>query len=287
MKSICIKTNSARQIDYLLKELREAEIESICFGVRNFKHYENVIIHYKGKNLNEFYSLISTMLSFLVIDELEEEFLKRSLFSEYFYFDLAERKKILNICNEVFADDFPNLFNKRFSTLYNSFLKYISSHRNIVLQGVVQFRTKGYLKILNDVVQEAVNIYIIEKEYNEFISLLKLYINSQPSLTGVVHMVYSSSECVLLDENKEIIGDDKNAFDLRYLSDITFSANDYTLNSLLNLLPKRIYVHLIDNYTDEFINTIQSVFENRVQFCNDCGICRVYKQRCKTNRFQE
>jgi len=54
------------------------------------------------------------------------------------------------------------------------------------------------------------------------------------------------------------------------LSDISFSSNDYTLNSLLTLLPRRIYIHIIDGIEDEFINTLKLIFDNRVCICNDC-----------------
>ena len=175
------------------------------------------------------------------------------------------------------------MFNKKFSTLYNSFYQYISNHKQIVLNGIVEFRMNNYFAILNEIVSEAVSEFVIEKEYAEFVSLLKLYINSQPTLTKVVHVVYSSSESILLDENKNIIEDEKDAFDLKYLSDINFSANDYTLNSLLNLLPKRIYVHLIEEISDEFINTIQEIFGNRVCICNECEICRLYRHQKRSS----
>ena len=73
-----------------------------------------------------------------------------------------------------------------------------------------------------------------------------------------------------------VVNDD--IFKAKYLSDITFSSNDYILNSLLTLLPKRIYIHLVDSYIDEFINTLQLVFENRVKLCTDCNICQLYKK---------
>ncbi len=49
------------------------------------------------------------------------------------------------------------------------------------------------------------------------------------------------------------------------------------LNTLLNILPKKIYIHLIDKEVDEFITTLQLIFENRVQICKDCDICRIYR----------
>ena len=80
-----------------------------------------------------------------------------------------------------------------------------------------------------------------------------------------------------VDENKEIIMVANDGLNTKYLSDISFSSNDYTLNTLLSLLPKKIYIHLIDSCIDEFINTLQAIFESRVNICTDCDICNLYK----------
>ena len=217
------------------------------------------------------------MLCFLVIDIEEENLLKRLLSQNYFYFDSTERNKILALCFDIMADDFPNGFDKKFDILYNSFYRFLSSSKSIVLNGFINFRIKDYFNILDDILNEAVNRFIVEKEYLEFISLLKLYISSQPNGCEVIHLVYSSSESILLDENKNLIIATDDIFKAKYLSDITFSSNDYALNTLLNLLPKKIYIHLVNNCIDEFINTIQLVFENRVHLCNNCDICEIYK----------
>ena len=70
---------------------------------------------------------------------------------------------------------------------------------------------------------------------------------------------------------------DDSILNSKYLSDITFSSNDYTLNTLLTLLPKKIYIHLIDNIQDEFITTLKLIFDDRVCICNDCDICKIHK----------
>lgn len=83
----------------------------------------------------------------------------------------------------------------------------------------------------------------------------------------VVHLIYSSSESILLDKNQNLIIGTDDIFKAKYLSDISFSSNDYALNTLLNLLPQKINIHLEDNKIDEFINTIKLIFENRVHLC--------------------
>ena len=277
MNSLCIKTNNSNTISYLLNEFKYSNLENIYFSENQFKYYKNVIIHYLGNDPLSFYSKISSILSFLVIDELEEGFLKDILLQNYFYFNSQEREKILAFCFELFADDYSTTFDKKFQLLFNGFNDFIKNNKTIYLDGFIYFRLKPYFSLLDDVVNNAVNHYLIEKEYMEFISLLKLYINSQKSMCNIVHIIYSHAESILLDENKNIISPDEDIFKAKYLSDISFSANDYTLNSLLNLIPNKIYIHLIDNSIDEFIQTLELVFENRINLCTDCNICEMYK----------
>ena len=135
------------------------------------------------------------------------------------------------------------------------------------------------MEILNKQIDKSVNKFLIQREYNEFVSLLKMYVNSEPSKTDIIHLVYSDTNPILLDKSKNIIKIDDDIFNAKYLSDITFSSSDYALNTLLTLLPKKIYIHLIDNNIDEFITTLKLVFESRVVYCNDCSICKIYKNK--------
>lgn len=276
MKSLCIKTNDSDLINYLLNELKNIDLKNVCFSENEFKIYKNVIIHYSGNDEPLFLSKLSSILCFLVIDELEETLLKRLIMQNYFYFDSIERDKILTICFDIMADNFSGLFDKKFKILYDIFYQFLSTHKSIVLNGFINFRLKSYLSFLDEIANEAVNSFVLEKEYLEFISLLKLYINSQACGCEMVHIVFSPSESILLDENKNLIVVSDDIFQAKYLSDISFSSNDYILNSLLTLLPRKIYIHLVDGYIDEFVNTLQLVFEKRIHLCTDCNICKIY-----------
>ena len=281
MKSLCIKTNNSKILDYLLNELKCSDIKHICFSRNEFKNYKNIIIHYVSENdYPYFFSKMSTLLSFMIVDEFEDILMKRIIYKNYFYFDALEKEKILKNCYNIY--EYYEWFDKKLNALYNSLYSFISNHRVLILDGFINFRLQAYTSILDEIVAESVNNYIIEKEYMEFISLLKLYIQSQKSNCNVVHLIYNTSESILLDEHKNVILNSEEIFNAKYLSDISFSSNDYTLNSLLNLLPKKIYIHLIDNQIDEFINTLQLIFENRVSICLNCEICNLYRYHKKT-----
>ena len=176
MKSICIKTNISGLLDYLLNEFKALNLDNICFSRNNFKNYKNIIIHYTGEDESRFILEVSSILSCLVLDEMEEKILKNLIFRNYFYFDSIERQKILNICMDISSEDFSNYFEQKLEYLCNSFSDYLTNHKTIILSGFVNFRLPKYFSLLENIIDDAVNMYMFEKEYLEFISLLKFAI---------------------------------------------------------------------------------------------------------------
>ena len=161
MKSVCIKTNNSNLLNYLLNELDYIEVEPIYISSNKFKNYKNIIVHYRGNNDKKFIHEISCILSCLVIDELEEKFLKHLILKNYFYFNSDERTHILDMCFDIFTDDFNTYFDEKYNCLINDFENYLTTNKSIVLTGFINFRIKDYMIILENIVDEAVNTFII------------------------------------------------------------------------------------------------------------------------------
>ncbi|MCI8346051.1 MAG: hypothetical protein HFJ42_09000 [Clostridia bacterium] len=282
MKSFCIKTNNMKIRDYLLNSLASTDFENIYYIGRKFKLYENVIVHYTGELECDFLNILSNIISDCILVFFEPFLIKRSLNFNYFYFDNFEKKLIEENCYNYIASNEDETLKFRKDEIWPSVLKYISENKAMVLDGFVNFRLDTYLQTIDDVVDYSVNKYIVEKEYTEFINLLKLYIDSKNSETDLVHLIYTNGESILLDNRQNIISLSDNIFEAKYLSDISFSSNDYALNALLTLLPKRIELHII-GFEDDFINTLKLVFGSRIFICKECNICRTYKILANSN----
>lgn len=279
MKSLCIKTKGKDSIDYLLNCFSHVNLENIYFIHRKFKHYENFIIHYAGEDTSEFYSIVSNILTDSILLFFEPLLLRQLLNYNYFYFDHFEKTMIEKNCYDFIMEGTDDTLKYRKDEVYLPILKYIMENKCLVLEGFINFRLPEYSETLDYVVDFAVNKYIIDKEYTEFINLLRVYINSKEAKTDMIHLVFTNGESVLLDDNKNIIPCSDFSLNAKYLSDISFSSNDFALNTLLTLLPKKIEIHLIGYScpSNEFIETLKLVFENRVVLCTDCNICRTYK----------
>ena len=276
MKSFCIKTNNTSITSYLLKNLACIDLEDIYFVSKKFKIYQNIIVHYKGKDVYDFISILSTIITDCILLYYEPIIIKRSINYNYFYFDSLDKQTIFDNCISYIKSGEDETLKLRKDEIYKVVKKYINENKSMILDGFVNFRLDEYLNTIDTVVDYSVNKYVIEKEYNEFISLLKFYIDSKEAKTNLVHLIYINNESILLDEDKNIISYKDDIFDYKYLSDISFSSNDYALNALLTLLPKKIEVHII-GYEDEFIDTIKSIFTSRISICKNCNLCKTYK----------
>lgn len=272
MRSFCFKTNNTKIISYLLKRIEEIDFEDLVYSENKFKIYKNVILHYKGKEYKKFNKFLSSLLEEIVIEFYEEKILKQLINYNYFYFDDYERKGILDNCIRTIE---PDEYIKNISQ-QKEVLEYFNENNKMVLDGFVYFRLKDYIKYLDEVVDYAVNQFIVEKEYKEFINLLKVYVETRKPEYKTLHLIYLNNESILLDEEKNIVSVSENIYNAKYLSDISFSSNDFALNALLTLLPEKIEIHLIDD-EDEFINTLKLIFEGRVFICKECEICKTYK----------
>ena len=90
MKSLCIKTNNKKVINYLLSNFEKIELDNVYFSCHKFNVYNNIFIHYKGDNIDLFVKTMSNILSFLVLDIYENNILQNIFKNEYFYFDKLE-----------------------------------------------------------------------------------------------------------------------------------------------------------------------------------------------------
>lgn len=284
MKSLCVKTNNLDIINYLQKSFENINLENTYISIKKFKHFNNIIIHHSGNDYTKFHTYISNSITKAIIEYCEEQIIYNTISLNYFYFNSYEKKKILeNTLNLLDEEKNSKL---RYDYINNEIFKNLLSTHSLHLQGIINFKLITYLNFLNTQIDIAVNKFLIDKEYLEFVNILKLYIKSESenSKTEHVHLIYKDKISIITDDNQNIISYNDNLRKAKYISDISFSSNDLALNTLLNLIPKSITIHLVDNYCDEFINTLKLIFGEKVKVCQDCDICSIYKRKQVENK---
>ena len=223
MKSFCLKTNNDKILDYLLVRIEEIDFQDLVYSKRTFKNYNNVIIHYLGNNENEYINFISELILEIILNFYEDKIIKKMIGFNYFYFEEFEKAKILDNCFEIMQEEDYKQNEEKEDIIKKQIIKYLRENNRMLLDGFICFRLKDYFSYLDNVIDISVNKYIVEKEYKEFIDLLKAYVENNTSQYELVHLIYTENEGMLLDCDKNLINISDSLLKNNYLSDISFS----------------------------------------------------------------
>ena len=166
---------------------------------------------------------------------MKKNLIREILEKHYCYFSYEEQLSILKESLNIVNDN----SNSKYDLVYFSIYDYLSSESSMILSGFIRFRLKDYIEVLEYLIDLSVNSFIVNREYDRFIDLLKDYIASSDSNADIVHLVYLKRKVFYLTSIK-----------IQFLLMIIFLMQNiyliflfllmiFCLNTLLNLLPKK------------------------------------------------
>ncbi len=279
--------NIVQQIDKELQQLKEKNINYSIKEV-DFEGATSVVCNLEGEPLfskkSSQYELlkyhVSNALADHVIEQYEEKLLNRIINSNYGYFTSVEKKEILRISLKIIRNDDKVFFNtlfqiRRRNLIIKKLMEYFEGSSSIILDGFVNFRLKEYIKELEDVIDNAVDDFLVEREYKEFIRLLRYFVEIQESKFNFIHVVMQYNEnYILLDEKKREITNDCIQEFISELPETEINHDDLLVSSLITLAPKSIIIHNWERFKNQkLLDTIKNVFSGKVVLCNGCAIC--------------
>lgn len=159
MKSICLKTNNDEIIRNLIQKLEERFDEDIVISSNQFKIYKNVIIHYIGKNVNNFLINYSECISEIIECFFEEKILDKIITDNYCYFEEFEKEVILKISEKIIEIQEASIQYKK-EILKGLVYEYFLDNKVMILDGFVNFRLQPYLEVLDYVVDTSVTNFV-------------------------------------------------------------------------------------------------------------------------------
>lgn len=226
-----------------------------------------------------FCQCVANALSDIVINHWEPKIIKKIIKDNYFYFNSAEQNKVFE-----FTEDILNLNEnlgkrqlgcriKRKGVVLHRIMDYVKTHNTIIIDGFVRFRLKDYMEQLEETVDKATDEYLMDREYREFIKLLRHFVELQESKLQTVNVVFEDNEFFLFDEHSSIIEKD-TGIDMIAKDNPDINVDDMIVSTLINLAPKRIVLH--GNFCKEkreMVNALFNIFEGKVSFCSHCDLC--------------
>ncbi|MDP4092221.1 MAG: putative sporulation protein YtxC [Bacillota bacterium] len=234
---------------------------------------------------------VSNALADFILRQYEEKLIGRVINSNYCYFNSAEKQEIMKLALRIIRNDDKNILNsifqiRRRNIIVRKLLDYFESSNNIILDGFVNFRLKDYIKDLEEIVDKAVDDFLMEREYKEFIRLLRYFVDIQDPKFDVVHIIVAyDGKYVLQDGNgKEITNECIQEF-MTEINEGEVNYDDLLVSSLITLAPRKIMIHSTEQFRNkELLETIKNVFSGRVLICTGCDLCRVKLAKGETEK---
>ena len=272
-----------------LQELKEVlKKKDIVIGIVESQdgvtHIVKLICDDKGYNemtCNKINLYVSNVLYNIVIQKYREKELFQFLTDNYFFLKHNEILEVEEEIMKVLLDkDIPKdeLFIYCSNKINNILLKIqscIEENREININGFITFRMRELREDIEEIIDKVVEKYMVEKEYKEFIRLLKYFVDIQESKIEEINLVIKKNGSYSIYDG---YGTDIFESLWEELSDcklgIDANMEDILISGLITNAPKKIMIHKKENCKNkEFIDTIISVFGERVVFCVGCELC--------------
>lgn len=217
-------------------------------------------------------------VSTIIIEEYENKLLSKLINQNYCYFNTPERRNIYKKAVNYVENDndfITTLLSKRRSELISEKLnEYLQTTNQIILDGFINFRLKEYQNELEDIIDKAVDDFLVEKEYKEFIKLLKYFVAIQKPKHDVIHILAKKNRYHIYDEDKNEITSQCSKEFISDSKEEVINTDDLLISSLISISPRKIYIHKKENIKNiELLTTINSVFSKNVIVCSNCELC--------------
>jgi len=224
---------------------------------------------------------ISNILYKVVLNEYKEKEMLDYLTENYFFLKQEEIMEVEDEVMKTFLENkslnFDNLIYclNKVNNIIEKIKSCLEENSEINIDGFIRFRMKELREDIEDIIDKVIESYMVEKEYKEFIKLLKYFVEIQESKIEEINIVIGEfGNYSIIDRNKKDIFNEfmKDLIECKLDSDVKME--DIIISGLITNSPKKVIIHGKSNCLNkEFIDTIENVFENKVSFCNGCMLC--------------
>lgn len=211
-----------------------------------------------------------------------EKTLLQDIIKENFYYFTADEQRIifdfalqhLNHSDEQ-SDDAVIYYLGRKSNILQKILDYLYGSSHITIEGFIRFRLQDYIQELRVAAEKAADDFMLEREYKEFIRLLKYFVEIQePRMEKVQVIIQPTGFFKLLDQHGKNISSDYLDGFIVELGDSEINYEDLLISALITIAPNEILLHFREHTKSlKTIDTIKSVFGNRIKYCSGCDLC--------------
>jgi putative sporulation protein YtxC len=162
----------------------------------------------------------------------------------------------------------------RIQKLASRFSLYLEDHERLHLDGFLRFRLSDYRAEVQEAAETAIEERLMERQYQEFMTLLKSMVEWQETRTSTVHVLHSGGHAFrLLDEEMRPLEQDLMDAEPSHRKEIHKAQEEQeeesrVVSRLLAASPRQLYIHTTEP-DSQVIRTIIGIFGDRAALYPD------------------
>lgn len=211
--------------------------------------YKIVIKEYKNREMFDYITENYFFLKQDEIIELEEKIMKILLLESF-----TETENYVYYMNKI-------------NNIIEKIKEFLEENSEININGFIRFRMKELKSNIERVIDKVIENYMVEKEYKEFVKLLKYFVDIQESKIEEIDIFINEGGKYIIKNKagKDIF----NEF-MKEIADTEIDTEakmeDIIISGLITNAPRKVKIYGKDNCMNkEFLETIINVFEDRVE----------------------
>lgn len=160
------------------------------------------------------------------------------------------------------------------------FSSLLVAHKSISIDGFARFRLRGLLSALTSQVNEKVHQFILDREYEESVAMLRYMLDAQPQGPQELHVFCAPDRVWITDEYGDLLRDAEVTEAALSQSPADLDSEDLAMSILITRSPCRIVLHDMHPKAawPSFPDTLVRVFAERARLCNHCSTCQQLEQ---------
>lgn len=276
-----LRERLAREFEHLRPEGVEVQMRTVRKGDLTFIGCDPVSRKpLTSETDRRFRLLVANALSDLIVNRWEGVFLRRLIRSHYGYFDPGDQEQIYAYAARALhpqGEGVPSVSERirRKGRILARLSEFLDKNTELVVDGFVTFRMKDYVEEMEEAVDLAVEEFLMEKEQEEFVRLLRTFVDAQEPRLPLVNLLFApgggfrllnaSGQAVTTPQLESLGLDPGRPGD----------EEEDLISALLALLPEVVAVHRRpQDPPASLLETLRGVFGERLVVCDGCRFCK-------------
>lgn len=210
------------------------------------------------------------------MDEYESILIDRCIKNRYDFLEDFEKQKIAGLTKQLAKkdtqNDFPS-YEERRAIVKSAVEKYMKTNAAIVPGGFVDFRLRELYFYVEQMVDLGAELFLKEKEYEEFTYLLSVFVSEKECREEVLHLLWQNNSIRLINKRGRDITEKYEREFYDAARDKGIGQEDLAISAVISAAPKKLVFHSPPPQSP-LRETLEKIFEGKCRICPGCNICK-------------